>query len=421
MCIEEIEQQVLGVLLLYTNKFEELPILLQPDHFYKAEHQAIFREIDRSYHAGLEIDIFTIGAALSKAGVYENGVVALSLLTTNVHSSTHFHSHVMLLHEAWQKRQLQTLAATIESSKDGVEETLAKAEDMLYQIASAGVIHEPMLIHQDVEVAHQRMLQASQDGLPRTGLSSGFSRLDDYTLGFHPSDLIIIAARTSQGKTALALSMAARISGRDSDATSIAFFSLEMGRDQIVNRLLMQTSGIVGDVVRKGVLTPEQWEQMNPAMQSVANMHIYLDDTGALSIQELRLKAKKLVRRYGVQLIMVDYLQLLHDNALNRNATREQMVSTVSRGLKAIAKELNVPIVALSQVNRQSENTIDGRDLKLSHLRESGSIEQDADIVLMIQKPATADDDSERLIKISKNRNGRTGEILLHFRDGWFV
>ncbi len=416
----ELEVHILGVLLTYANKHEEMPVRLTTEHFTDPRNQAVFSIIDQLTQAGQAVDIFTVAHQLLPLNVTESPLELLSQIATSVASSTHFVEHCLLLHQDWQKRRLQAIAAEMEAgiAQHDVATLASMAQDALYALTESTIVREPTLIADDMDAAQHRIMQASQEQRPFTGLCSGYEQLDKITLGFQNSDLIIIAARPSQGKTALAISLALNMSGGNGSA--VAFFSLEMGRDQIANRLLLQRSGLAGEKLRSGVLSQEELAQLGPIYAELRQLPVYLDDTPSLSISELRHKTRKLVRRQHVQVIIIDYLQLL-TAPTHKNATRENEVSAISRALKSLAKELHIPIIALAQLNREVDKTHEGREPRLSDLRESGAIEQDADLVMMLHKPRMAVTPLERELIIAKHRNGATGHVLLQFKEGRFV
>lgn len=410
----EIEQQVLLTLLMYAHKQEELSVRLSAELFSHPAHQIIYRTMEHMYQAGQAIDMVTVAVSLQRQGVAPEVLSAFTAITTRPVGTTHFADHVLLLHEAWKERRVQAIANNILTTHDmPIDELIAHTEDALYQLSEKSMVREVKHVGEDIDGAISRIAKACEDNRPMTGLLTGYEQLDRITLGLQPSDLIILAARPSQGKTAFAIALALNIA----TAHPVGLFSLEMGREQIANRLLMQRSGVSGEAIRGGLLSVEQRLQVEAVSGELRNMPIYIDDTPSLNVHELRTKIRRLVRCQGVRLVIVDYLQLL-TYPLGKNSTREQEVSKISRMLKSIAKEMNIPILALSQLNREIERGAEGREPRLADLRESGSIEQDADLVLMLHKPRLNADASERQLHIAKHRNGRTGQVLLHFANG---
>jgi replicative DNA helicase len=298
------------------------------------------------------------------------------------------------------------------------------AEGGLFEISQRNVKKDYTQINPVIEEALQLIQAAANrpDGL--SGIGSGFKDLDKITSGWQRSDLVIIAARPAMGKTAFVLSMAKNIA--DSE-TPVAIFSLEMSNVQLVNRLLINICEISGEKIKNGNLAPYEWEQLHHKVRNLFDIPIYIDDTPSLSVFELNTKARRLVKEHDVKCIIVDYLQLMNASGMHFGS-REQEVSTISRSLKQLAKELNIPIIALSQLNRGVEGRTgaDGKRPQLSDLRESGAIEQDADMVLFIHRPEyykiTEDSQGNSLlgiaeIIIAKHRNGATGDIRLRFRS----
>ena len=267
-----------------------------------------------------------------------------------------------------------------------------------------------------------RWMSSNKDGL--TGVPTGYHKLDDITSGWQPSDLVIIAGRPAMGKTSFALSMAKNIAA--DYQVPMAFFSLEMSNTQLVNRLISNVCEIQGSKILNGQLHPDEWDRLDKRVNNLLGAPLYVDDTPGLSVFELRTKARRLVREHGVKIIMIDYLQLMNANGM-RFSSRQEEVSTISRSLKGLAKELDIPIIALSQLNRgvESREGLEGKRPQLSDLRESGAIEQDADMVLFVHRPEYyhiyQDDNGRDLhgmaqIIIAKHRKGATGDVLLTFR-----
>lgn len=408
----EIEASVVGMLLTYAHIEEDAPVKLTDEFFTDMRYRTIYGIVHQLSAEGRSSDVFVVSAELQRTGRLENPIGLLMQLSQQSCSRTRFADHVLLLHQAWMERRMAEIAADLTNPGErNAQDVMEQAQNALFSLGESALLREATPIADDILEAQQRIAAASAEGLPYTGIISGFHQLDKLTLGFQPTDLIILAARPSQGKTALAVSLTRNIAQH----TSVAFFSLEMGRQQIANRLIMQASGLAGEKVRKGVLSADEQTALLPALDQLKSLPIYLDDTPSLSVQQLRLKARKLVRRQGVKLIVVDYLQLM-TAGVAKNATRENEVSAISRALKCIAKELNVPILALAQLNREMERGAEGREPRLSDLRESGAIEQDADIVMMLHKPRTSLDATERELILAKHRNGATGHVLLHFQ-----
>ena len=305
-----------------------------------------------------------------------------------------------------------------------VDDLMQKAEGALFEISQKNMLQDYVQIDTIVDQAHQLLLQAANREGGLTGVPSGFRKLDDITAGWQPSDLIIIAGRPAMGKTSFALSIAKNIAV--DYRKPIAFFSLEMNNVQLVNRLISNVCSIPGNKILNGQLTPDEWERFDSNIRKMQGAPIYVDDTPGLSIFELRTKARRLVREHNIEVLMIDYLQLMNANGMRFNSRQEE-VSTISRSLKSLAKELNIPVLALSQLSRAVEQRegVEGKRPQLSDLRESGAIEQDADMVLFVHRPEyyhiLQDEKGNDLhgmaqIIIAKHRKGATGDVLLNFR-----
>lgn len=407
-----IEEQIVGTVLQYPDLLQDPPIPLQPAWFSNARLGRIVALMQQMQQDGRSVDMLLLYHECQQHHYTDIDLVGLSQLAAAVTSTTHFTDYLYLLHSQWMQRQAAQIGAQLQVPGDKpVEEAIQQAEDALYALGDSSITTDTIPIAADIDATQHRIIEASASQKALIGISSGFDNLDKKLLGFQPTDLLILAARPSQGKTALGVSFARLIAKQH---IPVAFFSLEMGREQIINRLLMQESGLAGEVVRSGVMTEFDKNTALNTSDTMRAWPIWLDDTPSLSVQMLRQKSRKLVRKQGVRVIIVDYLQLLTTTAVNRTSTRENEVSAISRALKCLAKELHVPIIALAQLNREPERAAEVREPRLSDLRESGAIEQDADIVMMLHKPKTATNDERELI-IAKHRNGATGSVLLHF------
>ena len=325
-------------------------------------------------------------------------------------------------------RQLITFASTVETKafdeSIDVEELMQEAEGALFELSQKNMRQDFTQIDPVIKQAIDILQKASANSSGMTGVPTGYTKLDEITSGWQPSDLIIIAGRPAMGKTSFALSLAKNIA---IDAqVPIGFFSLEMNNVQLVNRLISNVCEIVGSKILNGQLTPDEWDRLDKRLRHLQGAQVYIDDTPGLSVFELRTKARRLVREKNVGVIMIDYLQLMNANGM-KFGSRQEEVSTISRSLKGLAKELNIPIIALSQLSRNVENRegIEGKRPQLSDLRESGAIEQDADMVLFVHRPEYyhiyEDEKGNDLhgmaqIIIAKHRKGATGDVLLTFR-----
>ncbi|MEE2699822.1 MAG: replicative DNA helicase [Bacteroidota bacterium] len=424
----ELEEAVLGALMLDNEALSDTIDILKPEYFYKMEHQKIFDAIIVLFNESKPVDILTVIEELKKLGELENigGAFYITQLTNNVASSANTEYHARIIVEKFIQRSLIQISSTI--IKDSFDETidvfdlLSKAEQDLFSVTEGSLrkSYDKMSVLISNAISSIEELKDKKDGL--SGVPSGFSKLDRVTSGWQKSDLVIIAARPGMGKTALALTMCRNIAINHN--TPVGIFSLEMSSDQLVNRLISSESEIPSDKLRKGNLKEFEFVQLHEKIKDLAEAPIYIDDTPGLSVFELRAKARRLVKNHEVKIIIVDYLQLMTAGG-NKNGNREQEISTISRSLKGIAKELKIPVIALSQVNRGVESrTSTSKRPILADLRESGAIEQDADIVTFIYRPEyykiyewenSDDSRGQAEIIIAKHRNGSLENVRLKF------
>ncbi len=424
----ELEEAVLGALMLDNEALSDTIDILKPEYFYRMEHQKIFDAIIVLFNESKPVDILTVIEQLKKMGALENigGAFYITGLTNSVASSANTEYHARIIVEKFIQRSLIQISSNI--IKDSFDETidvfdlLSKAEQDLFSVTEGSLrkSYDKMSVLITNAIQSIEELKNKKDGL--SGVPSGFSKLDRVTSGWQKSDLIIIAGRPGMGKTALALTMARNIA--INHKTPIGIFSLEMSSDQLVNRLISSESEIPSGKLRKGNLEEYEFVQLHEKIRDLAEAPIYIDDTPGLSVFELRAKARRLVKNHGVQIIIVDYLQLMTAGG-NKSGNREQEISTISRSLKGIAKELKIPVIALSQLNRGVESrTSTSKRPILADLRESGAIEQDADIVTFIYRPEyykiyewenSDDSRGQAEIIIAKHRNGPLENIRLKF------
>ena len=426
----DIEKVVLGALMIDKDAFTVVSEIIKPETFYEARHQKIYEAVQSLNLQEKPVDIMTVTEELRHKGTLEEvgGPSYIVELSSQVASSAHIEYHAHILAQKFLARQLIQFASMIET--DAFDETvdvddlMQKAEGALFEISQKNMLQDYVQIDTIVDQAHQLLLQAANREGGLTGVPSGFRKLDDITAGWQPSDLIIIAGRPAMGKTSFALSIAKNIAV--DYRKPIAFFSLEMNNVQLVNRLISNVCSIPGNKILNGQLTPDEWERFDSNIRKMQGAHIYVDDTPGLSIFELRTKARRLVREHNIEVLMIDYLQLMNANGMRFNSRQEE-VSTISRSLKSLAKELNIPVLALSQLSRAVEQRegVEGKRPQLSDLRESGAIEQDADMVLFVHRPEyyhiLQDEKGNDLhgmaqIIIAKHRKGATGDVLLNFR-----
>ena len=430
----DMEESVLGALMLDKEAFSLISDLLRVDSFYSDKHQHIFEALVSLSLKDQPIDLLSVTDRLRTLGTLEDagGVAYLSELTRKVASTAHLRYHAQIVAQKATARELIRMAAEVEEKgydeTQDVDELLEEAEGKVFAISQRNQKRDVVKIDSVLSAAFSRMRKAAENKGNISGIPSGFTLLDKITSGWQKSDLIIIAARPAMGKTAFVLSMAKNIAVNYH--IPVAMFSLEMSNVQLANRLIMNVCEIPGEKIKNGNLTQNEWAQLDNKASELSNAPLYLDDTPAMSILEFRSKARKLVREKHVQIIIIDYLQLMNANGVNFGS-REQEVSIISRNLKALAKELDIPIIALSQLNRSVEQRggtgIAGKKPQLSDLRESGAIEQDADIVCFIHRPEyygiTNDEKSSKSliglgqIIVAKHRNGATDDIWLRFRS----
>ncbi len=422
-----LEEAVLGAIMLEQNAFIDLQGILKPESFYKEAHQKIYAAIQRLSSRHDPIDILTVTEDLSKNGELEDvgGAAYLVSLTQRIGSGAHAEYHAKIVAQKFIQRELIRISSEIQKkafdeSLD-VNDLLDQAQQDIFTLSEGNIRKEVQRVNLVVREAIEEMeiAGARSDGF--SGSPSGFTAIDRVTLGWQPSDIIIVAARPSMGKTAFVLSMARNMSVIQK--IPVAFFSLEMSSVQLIKRLMVSESGIPSDKIRSGKLSADDWTQLDRSIKDLVDAPLYIDDTPALSIFEFRAKARRLVATHKIKAIIIDYLQLM-TGPPDLKGLREQEVSAISRSLKAIAKELNVPIIALSQLNRSVETRTGNKRPQLSDLRESGAIEQDADLVLFIHRPEyygiTEDEQGNPLqgiaeIIIAKHRNGAVGDVQLRF------
>ena len=429
----ELEESVIGAMMIEKDAFNTVADLLRPESFYADKHRFIFEAIRSLAAKEAPVDVLSVAEELKRSGKLElaGGIIYLSELTRRVASAAHLHYHAQIVAQKATARDLITMACQIEEKgydetqdvDDLVEEATAKIFEISQRAQKRDVTH----IYPVISEAFERMHKAAKNDGNISGIPSGFNALDKITSGWQKSDLVIIAARPAMGKTAFVLSMAKNMAV--DFKVPVAIFSLEMSNVQLVNRLIMNVCEIEGSKIRNGRLTQSEWDRLENQINVLREAPIYVDDTPGLSVYELQSKARKLVKEHGIQIIIIDYLQLMNANGSNFGS-REQEVSIISRNLKGLAKELDIPVIALSQLSRavekrdSSNSNVDGKKPLLSDLRESGAIEQDADMVCFIHRPEyykLYDDGNGKDLRglgqiiVAKHRNGATDEIWLRF------
>ncbi|MBY0148075.1 replicative DNA helicase [Neobacillus niacini] len=417
----EAEQAVLGAIFLEPSSLTVASEILIPEDFYRAAHQKIYNAMLKLNDEGKVVDLVTVTEELAAAKLIEDtgGVSYLSDLASSVPTAANIEYYARIVEEKSLLRRLIRTATEIASDgysrEDEVEALLSEAEKNILAVAqrkNAGAFHniKDVLVrtYDNIEEMHNRVGEI-------TGISTGFAELDRMTAGFQRNDLIIVGARPSVGKTAFALNIASNVAIKTGE--NVAIFSLEMGAEQLVMRMLCSEGNIDAQRLRTGSLTDDDWGKLTMAMGALSNSGIFIDDTPGVRISDIRSKCRRLKQEHGLGMILIDYLQLILGSGRS-GENRQQEVSEISRSLKQLARELQVPVIALSQLSRGVEQRQDKRPM-MSDIRESGSIEQDADIVAFLYRDDYYDKESENKniieIIIAKQRNGPTGTVSLAF------
>ena len=426
----DFERVVLGALMVDADAFSIVSEILKPESFYEPRHQKIYEAIRNMNMDERPVDIMTLANELTKMGEIEKvgGAQYLMEISSQVASAAHIEAHARILAQKYMARQLIHYAGEIETQAYDetvdVDQLMQRAEGELFTLSQNNMKQDYTQVAPVVKNAVDILQRAAENKGGLTGIPTGYSGMDEMTSGWQASDLVIIAGRPAMGKTSFALSIAKNVAV--DYGVPVGFFSLEMNNVQLVNRLISNVCEISGHKILNGQLDPSDWEKLDKRIGRLTAAPIYVDDTPGLSVFELRTKARRLVREKGVKLIMIDYLQLMNANGM-KFGSRQEEVSTISRSLKGLAKELDIPVLALSQLSRNVENRegLDGKRPQLSDLRESGAIEQDADMVLFVHRPEYyhiyQDEKGNDLhgmaqIIIAKHRKGSTGDVLLNFR-----
>jgi len=424
----DLEETVLGAIMLEKDAVISVLDILKPESFYKEAHQKIFNAIVDLTSKEKPIDILTVTEELRAKKKLEEvgGPFYITQLTSRVASAAHIEYHARIVAQKYIQRELIRISSEIQNKafdeSIDVDDLLDFSETELFNIAEGNIKKETAKVNVLIQQAIHQIEEASKRKDSLSGVPSGYTKLDRLTLGWQKSDLIVIASRPSMGKTAFALSMARNIAVEHNKP--VAIFSLEMSSIQLVTRLIVSETELPSNRIRNGNLDENEWKQLDSKIKSLVEAPLYIDDTPAISIYELRAKCRRLKLQHKVELIIVDYLQLMTGTS-DVKGNREQEVSNISRSLKAISKELDVPIIALSQLNRSVEMRSGSKRPQLSDLRESGAIEQDADIVIFIYRPEQygilEDENGNSLVGfaeiiVAKHRNGPVGDVHLRFR-----
>lgn len=427
----DLEEAVLGAVMLEKEKLAEvLEIIQSPECFYVDAHQKVYAAIRRLFDKGMPVDLLTVTEELRKSNELEivGGAYFLTRLTMTVLSSAHVEAHARIVMEKFIQRELIRISGSViadayEDSTD-VFDLLDKAESGLYEITDKHLRKNFKSLSSVMADTVKEIEEAKNKQEDVTGVPTGYKGLDRLTSGWQSNALIIVAARPSVGKTAFCLNLAMNAAMHAQKPFPVAFFSLEMGAGELVKRMLSCVTEVSMDAITKGRMQEHEFIQMTQRMTKLSTAPLYIDDQAALNIFELRAKARRLKQRHDIQMIVIDYLQLMQAD-VNKGGNREQEISKISRDLKALAKELSIPIIALSQLNRSVETrSKESKVPQLSDLRESGAIEQDADMVMFLYRPEyyglNNDEmgnplEGETHIHVAKNRNGALDTVKLRF------
>ncbi|EGQ1586952.1 replicative DNA helicase [Staphylococcus pseudintermedius] len=434
----EAEQSVLGAIFLDPELMSSTQEILLPESFYRGAHQHIFRAMMDLNEDGKDIDIVTVLDRLTQEGVVNEagGPQYLAEITSNVPTTRNIQYYTDVVFKNAVKRKLIHTADSI--ANDGyndeldLDTVLNDAERRILELSSTRESDGFKDIRDVLGQVYDNAEQLDQNSGQTPGIPTGYRDLDQMTAGFNRNDLIILAARPSVGKTAFALNIAQKVATHE-DQYTVGIFSLEMGADQLATRMICSSGNVDSNRLRTGTMTEEDWNRFTVAVGKLSRTKIFIDDTPGVRITDIRSKCRRLKQEHGLDMIVIDYLQLIQGSGSRVSDNRQQEVSEISRMLKAIARELECPVIALSQLSRGVEQRQDKRPM-MSDIRESGSIEQDADIVAFLYRddyynrgdgddddddggfePQTNDENGEIEIIIAKQRNGPTGTVKLHF------
>lgn len=416
----EAEQAIIGSMLTDKDAVISAIEVLKEDDFYREDNKAIYSAILNLYNRAEPIDIITVKAELESMGKFEKvgGLEYLAELPEKVPTTANAMKYIKIVEEkSTLRRLIKTANEIIElgySPTEDVEDIMEGAEKKIFNIMQDKSQKSYTPIKDALVESFTKLEELYNRKQHITGVPSGFTELDYRTAGFHGSELILIAARPAMGKTAFALNIAANAALKGN--TAVAVFSLEMSKEQLVNRILCSESMVDSNKVRTGKLEEDDWTKLAGTIGPLSEAEIYIDDTPGINIMEIRAKCRKLKLEKNIGMVVIDYLQLIQGSGNRRAGSREQEISEISRSLKILAKELDVPVIALSQLSRAAEQRPDHRPM-LSDLRESGAIEQDADIVMFLYRDDYYNQDSEKKdiaeVIIAKHRGGSTGTVEL--------
>ncbi|HEX9679676.1 MAG TPA: replicative DNA helicase [Candidatus Saccharimonadales bacterium] len=417
----EAEASLLGSILLDGEAIGQIADAITPDDFYEPRHGLIYTAMADLYNSHRPIDILTLSDQLKKRKKLDEigGSSYLTELTNLVPTASHVEHYAEIVREKAIRRRLINAAAKINKlsyqEDDSIVQLLSEAEASLFSVSQASIGQDLVSIEAVLSQSFDRLEELHKDKSKLRGVPTGFSAVDSLLAGLQPSDLVVLASRPSMGKSTLAMNIAHHVALKEKQAVLV--FSLEMSKEQLVDRLLAAEAGVDAWKIRTGNLNDDDFVKLGEAMGQLSEAPIYIDDTPVINVLEMRTKARREKHRHPIGLIVVDYLQLM--SAVSRGGeNRVQEISEISRGLKAIARELNVPVLALSQLSRSVEQR-SPQIPQLGDLRESGSIEQDADVVMFIYREDYYNPDTDRLhitdIYVKKHRNGPTGKVELYF------
>lgn len=416
----EVEKAILGLVITKNSLINILLEKMRAEYFYDPKNKQIFEAISRLNFSNTPVDFATLTEELEKKAGIEalGGIEYLLSLSDPSYYSANLETYIEIVREKAILRNLLTfgndLLSDVYDGKHSSEQLIGDASEKLFSMSEYDSESGLTDISNIVTDTYQYLIEISQNPSALTGISTGFRDLDRYLSGLQNSDFILLAARPSVGKTALGINIAVNAA---KNGKKVGVFSLEMSKRQITQRIISMMSMVNLSDIIAGKLEEEEWNQLLAKMEDIKNLDLYIDDTASISLTELRAKAKRKKQEEGLDLIMIDYLQLMTTDS-SRVENRQQEISTISRGLKALAKELNIPILSLSQLSRKTEERSDKKPM-LSDLRESGAIEQDADVVMMLYRDDYYDKESELQnnleVIIGKHRNGPTGSVNLYF------
>ncbi|MFH1453913.1 MAG: replicative DNA helicase [Armatimonadota bacterium] len=416
----EAEQSALGSILIEKDAVSKVVEIIKPSDFYKEAHQIIYNTIIHLYEKGEPIDLITMSEELKNRGQFDQigGASYLTTLINTVPNAANVEHYANIIREKSDLRNLIYAGTAISQMsyefKDPLETIIDKSEQMIFDISQRRTKRDFLPIKGILTSAFEKIEELYERKSNVTGVPTGYKDLDNYTAGFQPSDFIVIAARPSMGKTALCLNIAQHAAIKEKRPVGV--FSLEMSKEQLVQRLICAEASVDAQRLRTGHLEDGDWPRITKAMAVLSEAPIYIDDSAGLTLLEMRSKARRLKAKFGLELLVIDYLQLIKGTGRIENRTQE--ISEISRQIKSLAKELEIPVVALSQLSREVEKRTDKRPL-LSDLRESGAIEQEADVVAFIYRDEYYNPDSDRKniaeINIAKQRNGPIARFELYF------